>query len=609
MDSVDLEAGRKLVVLRCPPAASVVVGEVLLEDPDRFDMLPFVPEMSDALRRMQKNSLVVMASPGEEIALYEDAVLNFVYTKAEAARIFEKAYGVRRPIGCPTLADLRRVIVTTTETDTAHARLSLIASQTGAIEEEQKRKAEEADRYRSAHQNRQQARSSENAHTELHYPVSPRASELTGYGDAGDWAKDLAIDVSALKHGKIAGEDLDRGALFYGPPGTGKTLLARAIAAEADIPMILGGYSIWLDNKDSRGDTAIKLIREAFRVAQANAPCIIFIDEIDALGSRGQNGNNESWFRPFITTLLQEIDGAMNSPGIIVIAATNDKDSVDPALQRAGRLDRAFEIGLPDETSLAGILRYHLNDIDSAAIESVAAALAGSVSGADIAKLARETRRKARRSGGIPTAQMLIEGALPPDDRSEEERWRVAVHEAGHAIIGAVCGRVPEFLSIVSKDGTGGRVRFRKSVSVMPGALEAQVLTLLGGRVAELVVLGSCSAGAACDLAESTALIAANETSGMGDWLSVGEVSREAIERRLRKLHAEGTLIALQHKNELVELAKLAMDKRILSSRMLRSFLKSHSMPLFSSKVTHLENVAPGLPSNPTEHPRYSAIC
>lgn len=573
LQSVDLEDGRKLVVLRCPSAASVVLSEVLLENLNQFAVIPFVPDMREALRRMEKASLVVMASPTDEIDLHADAILSFVYTEAEATGIFEEVYGVRRMIGCPTLEDLRCVIVTTTDPDKAKARLAMIASETDAAETERKRKEEEAERDRASREERQKAKGAENPHTELHRPVSPRASDLTGYGEAGDWAKDLATDVSALKDGRIAADDLDRGALLYGPPGTGKTLLARAIAAEAGIPMILGGYSIWLDSKDARGDTAIRMIREAFRAARANAPSIIFIDEIDAFGSRGQNGNNESWFRPFITTLLQEIDGAMSTAGVIVIAATNNRDSVDPALRRAGRLDRAFEIGLPDEAALTGILRYHLGGVDEAAIETVAAALAGSVSGADIAKLARETKRKARRSGTNPTAAMLIESALPVDERPDEERWRIAVHEAGHAIIGAACGRMPEVLSIVAKDGSGGYVQFKGTGSLLPGALKASVLTLLGGRVAELIVLGECSAGAAGDLSHATSLISANETAGMGNWLSVGEVSRAAVERRLQRLHADATLIAMRHRQDIVALANLAMEKRVLSKKVLRPFL------------------------------------
>ena len=574
LQGVDLDDGRKLVVLRCPNASSVILGEVLMENTGRFAMLPFVPDMREALRRMERGSLVVMAFPTDETDLHADAILSFVYTEADATGIFEEVYGVRRMIGCPTLEDLRRVIVTTTDPDKAEARLAVIVSETDAAETEQKRKEEEADRSRAAREERERAKGAENLHTELHRPVSPRASDLTGYGEAGVWARDLATDVSALKKGRIAAEDLDRGALLYGPPGTGKTLLARAIAAEAGIPMILGGYSIWLDSKDARGDTAIRMIREAFRAARANAPAILFIDEIDSFGSRGQNGNNESWFRPFITTLLQEIDGAMSTAGVIVIAATNDRHSVDPALRRAGRLDCAFEIGLPDEAGLKGILRYHLSGVDEAAIETVAAALAGSVSGADIAKLARETKRKARRSGNAPTAAMLIESALPMDERPDEERWRIAVHEAGHAIIGAACGRMPVVLSIVAKEHSGGHVRFERTVSLMPGALEASVLTLLGGRVAELIVLGECSAGAAGDLSHATSLISADETAGMGRWLSVGEVSRSAVERRLQRLHAEAALIAMRHRQDIVELAKLAMEKRVLSNKMLRPFVE-----------------------------------
>ncbi|MEE2950944.1 MAG: AAA family ATPase [Pseudomonadota bacterium] len=572
LQSVDLGDGRKLVVLRCPNAACVVLNEVLMENLDRFAMLPFMPDMRDALRQMEKASLVVMASPTDEISLHGDAVLDFVYTEAEATEIFEQVYGVRKAIGCPTLEDLRRVIVTTTAPDKVEARLAAIASETDAAETERKRKEEEADRSRAAREERERAKGAENLHTELHRPVSPRASDLTGYGEAGVWAMDLATDVSALKDGRIGAEDLDRGALLYGPPGTGKTLLARAIAAEAGIPMILGGYSIWLDSKDARGDTAIRMIREAFRAARANAPAILFIDEIDSFGSRGQNGNNESWFRPFITTLLQEIDGAMSTAGVIVIAATNDRHSVDPALRRAGRLDRAFEIGLPDEAALKGILRHHLGGVDDVAIETVAAALAGSVSGADIAKIARETRRKARRSGNAPTAAMLIESALPADERPDEERWRIAVHEAGHAIIGAACGRMPEVLSIVAKDRSGGYVRFEGTVSLLPGVLEASVLTLLGGRVGELIVLGECSAGAAGDLSQATSLISADESAGMGNWLSVGDVSRSVVERRLQRLHAEATLIAMRHRQDIVDLANLAMDKRVLSNNVLRKF-------------------------------------
>ncbi|RLQ87376.1 AAA family ATPase [Notoacmeibacter ruber] len=572
---LDFEEKRHLIHVVCPVEAAGAIRDVLLGHSRLLDVLYYPPSARETLTQLQRRSMVLVASSDETLELPPDIRIDFTYTVKDAEDLFCAAYGISLGLGLPDLDDLRDVLLTTEDPQLAHDRLRRIAAAPEPKKAASGNRRSDAIVHTSGAKDKVETPPPQDVspHVELHRPSSPRISELSGYGKAGNWARDLVRDIADVRSGKLDPIEMDRGALVYGPPGTGKTLLVRAIAAEAGIPMVLGGYSIWLDSKQARGDVAIRMIRESFRTARENAPSILFIDEIDTFGVRGANGTNDSWFRPFVTTLLTEIDGAMSTPGVVVMAATNDPDSVDPALKRAGRLDRSFAIGMPDEHGLFGILGHHFGDADDDTLGTVAAALAGSVTGADIARLAREVHGRARRDRTEVTADLLIQSALPQDDRSDADLWRVAVHEAGHAILHATCGNVPESLSILPNGQFGGGVRIAGKVSTMPGAVDRHVLMLLGGRAAEEVVLGRCSAGASADLDEATRLLSGDEASGMGAWLTAGQVSHEAIERRMRRLYAEAVMRIIAKRKAVEDLARLAVRKRVLSKCVLEEFV------------------------------------
>ena len=292
-------------------------------------------------------------------------------------------------------------------------------------------------------------RAKQNAVTKLLRPTEPRLEDLYGYGQSATWAADLVRDLADYAAGKLSWADVDSGCLLYGPPGTGKTLFASALAASAGLPLIATSYADWQSTGSGHAGDVIRTLRARFADAAANAPAILFIDELDTVGSRQSAGRHDDWFGMIVTALLEALDGTVRREGVVVIGASNHADRIDPALLRSGRLDRRFEIGLPDETALARIFAHHLPGGDAETFEQVATVLAGTTSGADVSRITREARRVARRAGREIEAQDLLSIAMPADVRSDSEQRRVAIHEAGHAVMSMVTGHVPGSLSLV----------------------------------------------------------------------------------------------------------------------------------------------------------------
>src|SRR5208283_3547840 len=172
-----------------------------------------------------------------------------------------------------------------------------------------------------------------------------RLRDLSGYGAAKDWGLQLADDLQAFKRGEITFDDVDKGIFLSGPPGCGKTYFARALAAECGVDLVSTTYSDWQSN--SGGDAMAKGLKKLFETWREKAkggPFILFVDEIDSIGTRGSNDHNDSWFRTIVNAWLAFLDGAEPRTGIVVIGATNLPERIDPALLRPGRLDRHIEI-------------------------------------------------------------------------------------------------------------------------------------------------------------------------------------------------------------------------------------------------------------------------
>lgn len=340
------------------------------------------------------------------------------------------------------------------------------------------------------------------------------------------------------------GARMPKGILLVGPPGTGKTLLAKAVAGEAGVPFFLISGSEFVEMFVGVGAARV---RDLFEQARARAPAIIFIDELDALGrARGAAGlvGGHDEREQTLNQLLVELDGFDSSSGVVLLAATNRPEILDPALLRAGRFDRQVLVDRPDKTGRVQILKVHIRKIQLAPevdLEQVAALTTG-FSGADLANLCNEAALAATRRGGAQVtladftlAIERIVAGLEKKNRvlNPQEREVVAFHEMGHVLVALACSdaEVVHKVSIIPR-GIGAlgytlqRPTEDRFLMTRP-ELEHKIAMLLGGRAAEKLVFGQLSTGAADDLAKATD-IARDMVTRYGMEESLGYVAWEA---------------------------------------------------------------------------------
>lgn len=331
----------------------------------------------------------------------------------------------------------------------------------------------------------------------------PLLNDMHGLGEAGIWGQDLAVDLKAWADGTLPWSDVDRGVLLHGVPGTGKTTYARALAKTCGVPLILGSIARW-QAKGHLGDL-LKAMRSAFDEAKTKAPSILFLDEIDAVGDRERfQGDYTQYSTEVVAALLECIDGVESREGVIVIGACNHPGRLDKALTRSGRLDRSIEIPLPDAEAREGILRWHLRGALQDVSLSEAIDRTNGASGADLERLAREGRRRARQE----RREMVIEDVLAslPEmvDIPEDSRWRAAIHEAGHAAVITEIGFDMVLLAAIATRIERGKTSIAGGVRATPittydcthETYLADIAVLLGGIAAEEVFLGCRSDGA-----------------------------------------------------------------------------------------------------------------
>ena len=257
---------------------------------------------------------------------------------------------------------------------------------------------------------------------------SLKIADCPGMRAAELWARDLIADLADYREGLLQWSEIDRGILLAGPPGCGKTRFARALAGEAGVPVIASSAADWIAYKDGHLGSYTEALKSTFAAARENAPCILFIDEIDSCGNRSSGGSNSGWFAGAVAALLQELDGIGGREGVVVVGATNRADEIDPAVKRSGRLDRLVEIPLPDGPARSSIWRVHLDG----ALEGVDLAplvqRSDGGSGADIERWCREARRVARRARRPMNIDDVM-GVVDVGDQ-EEERFPIGFQVA-----------------------------------------------------------------------------------------------------------------------------------------------------------------------------------
>lgn len=425
-----------------------------------------------------------------------------------------------------------------------------------------------------------------------------------------DEAKESLQEVVDFLHnpGKYSGigAKLPKGALLVGPPGTGKTLLAKAVAGEAKVPFFSLSGSAFVEMYVGVGASRV---RDLFKQAQQSAPCIVFIDEIDAIGKTrdtAMGGNDER--EQTLNQLLAEMDGFDTNKGLLILAATNRPEILDPALLRPGRFDRRIIVDKPDLKGRVDILKVHAKDVrmdESVDLEAIALATSGAV-GSDLANMINEAAINAVKHGRQVVSQKdlfeAVEVVLVGKEKkdrimSEEERKIVSYHEVGHALVTALQKNTEPVQKITIVPRTMGALGYvmqtpeEEKFLNTKKELEAMIVVVLGGRAAEEIVFDTVTTGASNDIEQATKIARAMITQyGMSDRFGLmglesiqnkyldgravlncgeataGEIDEEVM-KMLKSAYAEAKKLLSENREALDKIAEFLIEKETITGK------------------------------------------
>ena len=431
-----------------------------------------------------------------------------------------------------------------------------------------------------------------------------RFDDVAGEDEAKENLTEIVEYLHDPKKYTEIGASMPKGILLVGPPGTGKTMLAKAVAGEANVPFFSMSGSEFVEMFVGMGASKV---RDLFNQAKEKAPCIVFIDEIDAIGGKRDSrigGNDER--EQTLNQLLTEMDGFEGNTGVIILAATNRPESLDPALTRPGRFDRRVPVELPDLKGREAILRVHAKkvktepNIDYSAV----ARMASGASGAELANIVNEAALRAVRDGRNTVTQSDLEESIEVVIAgyqkknailTDHEKRIVAYHEIGHALVAAKQTQSAPVQKITIVPRTSGALGYTMQVEDgnhylwTKEEMENKIATLTGGRVAEEVVFGSITTGASNDIEQATTLARSMITRyGMSDefgmvaletetnqylggdtQLSCSAETQREVDKKVvdlvKKQYAKATRIITENREKLDELAKFLYEKETIT--------------------------------------------
>jgi cell division protease FtsH len=440
--------------------------------------------------------------------------------------------------------------------------------------------------------------------------VYVKSSEGIKFSDVAgeDEAKENLAEIVDYLHDpnryKEIGASMPKGILLVGPPGTGKTMLAKAVAGEANVPFFSMSGSEFVEMFVGMGASKV---RDLFRQAKEKAPCIVFIDEIDAIGKKrdGQLGGNDEREQT-LNQLLTEMDGFEGNTGVIILAATNRPESLDPALTRPGRFDRRVPVELPDLKGREEILKVHARKVKLGESVDFAkiARMASGASGAELANIVNEAALRAVRSGRRLVSQedfeesieVVIAGYQKKNAiLTDKEKLIVAYHEIGHALVAAKQTNSAPVQKITIVPRTSGALGYTMQVEegnhylMDKEEIENKIATYTGGRAAEEIVFGSITTGASNDIEQATKLARAmitrygmskefdmvametvnNQYLGGDTSLACAAETQTQIDKLVvdlvKKQHAKAADILLENRAKLDELAQFLYQRETIT--------------------------------------------